>query len=158
LNRKLLKQIADSGKNITDLQKFEITKVQLQKLLKYEDRNSMRFSIEARVPFLDFNVMELAYSLPFSYKMRDGWSKYILRKSAEHKLPSDIVWRKNKFGFEAPTKTWLSEKQMLLNTIRQSSFLEDFVHMNKVSKNLDDITLWKLYNVAVWAKKFNVAF
>lgn len=158
LNENLLKEISNAGKNIRDLQHLEITKVQLQKLLKYEDRNSMRFSIETRVPFVDFNVVELAFSLPFSYKMRDGWSKYILRKSAEKKLPREIVWRRNKFGFEAPTKTWLANRSVLNESIHKSDFLKNFIDIEKIPTTLDETTLWKLYNLAVWARKFNVSF
>jgi asparagine synthase (glutamine-hydrolysing) len=158
LNTKLLDQVSKSGMNIKDLQHLEITKVQLQKLLKYEDRNSMRFSIETRVPFVDYNVVELAFSIPFSYKMHEGWSKYILRKSAESKLPKEIVWRRSKFGFEAPTKTWLADREALFTKIYQSEFLGNFIDKLKISKNIDEITLWKLYNIAIWARIFKVQF
>jgi asparagine synthase (glutamine-hydrolysing) len=155
LNIDLLKEISNAGKNISNLQKLEITKVQLQKLLKYEDRNSMRFSIETRVPFVDYKVMELSFSLPFDYKVNGGWSKYILRKSAERKLPKEIVWRQAKIGFEAP-KNWYINKSFLLQTVETSEFLNQFINSNKISKNIDDTSLWKLYNLAVWSKKFNV--
>ena len=158
VNKRLLQKVAGSNKNIRTLQEFEITKVQMQKLLKFEDRNSMHFSIETRVPFVDYKVVELAYSLPFSYKMFEGWSKYILRKSAKDKLPDEIVWRRNKFGFEAPTKTWLSDKEMFFSEIKNSLFIKEFVQIEKLHKGIDDISLWKLYNIAVWAKKFNVTF
>lgn len=157
LNKKLLKEISNAGKNIDDLQKLEITKIQLQKLLKYEDRNSMRFSIETRVPFVDYNVMELSLSLPFDFKVHEGWSKYILRKSTANKLPKEIAWRPVKIGFEAPKK-WFMSKEALNQTIRESEFLSAFVNKDKISKDLDDTTLWRMYNLAVWAKKFNVHF
>ena len=158
LNRNLIKQVAASNKDIHKLQNFELTQVQLQKLLKYEDRNSMKFSIETRVPFVDYKVVELAFSLPFSYKIKEGWSKYILRKIGENKLPFEIVWRKNKFGFEAPSKTWLSNKADLLSEIKKSSFINCFVNFNSLNDNLDEETLWKLYNTAIWAKIYNVEF
>lgn len=158
LNKGLLTKLASVNKNVKDLQEFEITKAQLQKLLKFEDRNSMNFSIETRVPFVDYRVVELAYSLPFSYKMHEGWSKYILRKSAKDKLPDEIVWRRNKFGFEAPTKTWLSDKHTLLKKIKTSHFIKEFIDVNKIPDTIDEISLWKLYNIAVWSKKFEVQF
>ncbi len=156
-NLKLLKEISSASKNIPALQLLEITKIQLQKLFKYEDRNSMRFSIEARVPFADYNVLELAYSLPFEYKAHKGWSKYILRKSAENKLPAEIVWRRVKFGFQAPGN-WILNKASLIRIIKESEFLSSFINKNKISEGTDDISLWKLYNLAVWSKKFNVTF
>jgi len=158
INKPLLRKIARSNKNIRELQELEITKIQMQKLLKYEDRNSMHFSIETRVPFVDYKVVELAYSLPFSYKMHQGWSKYILRKSAKGKLPDEIVWRKTKYGFEAPTKTWLADKESLLEKIKKSTFLEEFIDFEKLNDTVDDLALWKLFNVALWAQKFDVRF
>lgn len=157
LNLDLLKSISAAGKDITELQIHEITRVQLQKLLKYEDRNSMRFSIETRVPFVDFNVIELAISLPFSYKVKEGWSKFILRKTAEKKLPAEIVWRKDKIGFEAP-KNWFDNKETILQSIRQSDFLQDFVHLEKIRHDTEDTSLWRLFNLALWARKFKVLF
>lgn len=156
-NLKLLEEISSASRSISALQLLEITKVQLQKLFKYEDRNSMRFSIEARVPFADYNVMELAYSLPFEYKAHGGWSKYILRKSAAGKLPDEIVWRRVKFGFQAPGN-WMLNKALLLQAIKESEFLIAFINKDQVSESIDDISLWKLYNLAVWSKKFNVTF
>lgn len=158
LNKNLLNKISKVSRNISDLQHFEITEVQLQKLLKFEDRNSMHFSIETRVPFVDYRVVELSISLPFSYKMFEGWSKYILRKTAEKKLPNEIVWRKNKFGFEAPVKTWLADKSKLLEEIRSSEFLSHCLNKEELKESIDDTSLWKLYNVAVWSRKFNVRF
>ncbi len=158
VNKKLLMQVASANKDIHTLQEFEITKIQMQKLLKYEDRNSMHFSIETRVPFVDYKVVELAYSLPFSYKMNEGWSKFILRKSAKDLLPDEIVWRRNKFGFEAPTKTWLADKDTILKRIKDSDFVEAFVDFEKLDENIDDLALWKLFNIAIWAKTFDVKF
>lgn len=157
VNYDLLEKISRASKSIDELQKLEIGKVQLQKLLKYEDRNSMRFSIEARVPFVDYKVIELAISLPFSYKVNGGWSKYILRKSAENKLPNEIIWRKSKIGFEAP-KNWFHNKEAIIKTITDSDFLNNIIDKKKITKSIDDVSLWKLFNVAIWAQKFNVQF
>lgn len=157
VNYELLMQISNASKNMDDLQKFEITRIQLQKLLKYEDRNSMRFSIEARVPFVDYKVMELALSLPFSYKVNGGWSKYVLRKSAENKLPRKIIWRKAKIGFEAP-KNWFLDKEVIVKTITDSEFLSNIIDKQKISSGIDEVSMWKLFNVAIWAKKFDVHF
>ena len=158
MNKPLLSTVAQAAKNTRRLQRLEIQQIQLQKLLKYEDRNSMHFSIETRVPFVDYKLMELAYSLPFEYKMSRGWSKYILRCVAQGKLPREIVWRRNKFGFEAPTSTWMSDKQFFLDRIRSSSFMKAFIRLDKLPEGIDLLALWKLYNVAVWAEKFDVRF
>lgn len=82
----------------------------LQSLLKYADRNAMGNSIETRLPFLFHELVEFCFSLPDEYLLKLGWSKYILRKSFEGKLPAEIIWRKDKVGFEPPQKEWLGSK------------------------------------------------
>lgn len=147
-----------ASKNLFDLQKHEITKIQLQKLLKFEDRNSMAHSVEARVPFIDYKLLELALSIPINYKIKDGWSKYILRRCFGQNEPKEIVWRKNKFGFEAPTDIWMENKEFFIDEIKSSTFLSKIIDKGKVNKEFDNHTLWKLYSVSKWSKKFNVKF
>jgi len=72
-----------------------ITGKNLKTLLKYEDRNSMRFSIESRTPFADdINLIEYMFKIPSAYKIHNGWSKYILRQSMKDILPKQILNRK----------------------------------------------------------------
>ena len=78
----------------------------LQSLLRHEDRNSMAFSIEARVPFLDHRLVEFAFSLPSHFKIRDGYTKRVLRDGMKGILPEKIRWRVKKLGFATPEKTW----------------------------------------------------
>ena len=146
------------SKNLFRLQKNEITKIQLQKLLKFEDRNSMAHSIEARIPFIDYKLVELALSIPADFKIKDGWSKYILRRCFGENAPKEIVWRKNKFGFEAPSDKWMEDKKIFLDEIRNSNFLSHIIDKNKINKDFDNHTIWKLYNISKWAIKFNVSF
>ena len=86
------------ARQILDIKKFSVPS-----LCHYEDRNSMAHSIEARIPFIDYKLLELALSIPAEFKIKDGWSKYILRRCFGENAPKEIVWRKNKFGFEAPS-------------------------------------------------------
>jgi len=77
--------------------------------LRYEDRNSMAFSIESRVPFLDHRFVEFVLSLPDEWKFRNGWSKYVQRRALEGLLPHEVVWRKDKLGFVTPQNEWQQE-------------------------------------------------
>lgn len=79
----------------------------LQELLRYADRNSMAHSREVRLPFLSHELVEFLYTLPATYKMNSGWSKYIMRKSFEGMLPNEITWRVDKIGYEPPQKQWM---------------------------------------------------
>jgi asparagine synthase (glutamine-hydrolysing) len=158
-NNKLLKLITKSFKNTYSLQLFELTTSQLRTLLNYEDKNSMANSIETRLPFLDYRLVEVAISIKTEYKIKDGWTKYPLRKfgSEDGIILSEIAWRKNKNGFEAPTKTWLGNKEANIQLFKDSDFLNNFIDFNKI-KYWDDTTYWKILNVYMWQKKFNVSF
>lgn len=74
----------------------------LQHLLRFEDRNSMAFSIEARVPFTDFELVEWAFTRANDYKIYQGWTKWVLRKAMCGRVPESILWRRDKIGFETP--------------------------------------------------------
>ena len=78
-------------------------------LLHNEDGNSMAFSIESRVPFLDYRIVEFAIALDGKYKIRNQWTKWIIRRACKEYLPKEIVKRKNKMGFPAPFARWLRE-------------------------------------------------
>ncbi len=80
----------------------------LQDLLRYADRNSMAHSREVRLPFLNHHLVEFLFTLPNSFKIADGWTKILLRKSFEDILPTEITWRKDKIGYEPPQKNWLN--------------------------------------------------
>ena len=153
-----LRIISESYNDISILQKYEIESSQLPHLLKYEDRNSMANSIESRLPFLDYKLVELSLNTNNSLKIKDGWTKFILRKAAETILPKEIVWRKNKLGFNAPEKTWTKEfENEMIKEIQQSEILNNFIHFKKLYfKNLDLRTKWRLYNFSVWEKEFKV--
>jgi asparagine synthase (glutamine-hydrolysing) len=107
----------------------------MEALLRYADRNSMAFSREVRLPFLNHQLVEFVYSLPSTYKIHNGWTKYLLRKSYEGLLPNEITWRKDKIGYAPPEKQWMSDvraKQMLEESI---SFLsaEKILNKNKLN-------------------------
>jgi hypothetical protein len=139
MNRALITEIADASGSISDLQILEITKSQLPHLLRYEDKNSMRFSIETRLPFLDYKLVEMALSINNEYKIRNGYSKYILRTGAKGVVPDSILWRKNKIGFEAPSRVWLSNRGFMFEAIGKSALL------NSMMKKCLIIQLIKLY-------------
>lgn len=79
----------------------------LEELLRMADRNSMAHSVEVRLPFLNYELVEFLFSLPPHFKIRNGWTKWLLRKSMEGVLPDAIVWRKDKVGFEPPQLKWM---------------------------------------------------
>jgi len=81
----------------------------LPALLRYEDRNSMAFGIEARTPFLDYRLVEAALALPADALIRDGWTKAPLRAAMRGALPETVRLRRDKLGFPTPERRWLVE-------------------------------------------------
>ena len=79
----------------------------LEELLRYADRNSMAHGREVRLPFLDHELVEFVFSLPANFKIRNGWTKWLLRETMKGKLPDEITWRKDKTGFEPPQEQWI---------------------------------------------------
>lgn len=84
----------------------------LEELLRLADRNSMAHGTEVRLPYLSHQLVEFLFSLPSHLKIRDGWTKWLLRKATENKLPAEIAWRKDKVGFEPPQQKWMENQQV----------------------------------------------
>jgi asparagine synthase (glutamine-hydrolysing) len=70
----------------------------------------MAHSIEARVPFTDHRLIDYVSSLPAVFKIRHGWTKWLLRLALKDLLPAEIVWRKDKLGFATPP--WASRRDI----------------------------------------------
>ena len=99
--------------HLNEILYFNTRQVGLGELLRYADRNSMAHSCEVRLPFLSHELVEYIFSLPSHFKIRDGFTKWILRKAVGELLPQTIVWRTDKIGFEPPQQQWLQHKQLI---------------------------------------------
>jgi asparagine synthase (glutamine-hydrolysing) len=143
------------------LQALEIETITLPSLLRYEDKNSMGFSIEARLPFLDYRLVEKSIALAPEFKIRDGWTKWMLRRSMSDILPREIAWRRDKIGFAAPTELWLARHlERMIEAIRGSALLKRFCDFDQMTKRfgaLDRNSQWRLYSLALWEEMFSVA-
>ncbi|WP_108468438.1 asparagine synthase (glutamine-hydrolyzing) [Polynucleobacter difficilis] len=82
----------------------------LQNLIHYADRGSMGHSIESRMPYLDYRLVEFLASVPSCYKIHKGWTKYLSRIAFSNRLPDEIVWRKEKMGWPAPERQWFDKE------------------------------------------------
>ncbi len=97
---------------LNDIIHFNITEMGLEELLRFADRNSMAHGVEVRLPFLNHELVEFVFSLPSQLKMHAGWTKFLLRQTMNKKLPDEIVWRKEKVGFEPPQKNWMNDNNV----------------------------------------------
>ena len=136
-------------------------------LLRYEDKNSMRWSIETRVPFLDFNLVETAMSIPTQEKIQQGKTKIIFKEAIKNLIPAMILQRKDKIGFETPVDEFFRDPQIreFCETIFFSepfksrpywNWREVERHYNRHLEGKANIgdTLWKWINLEIWLREF----
>lgn len=76
--------------------------------LRVEDRNSMAHSVEARLPFMDYRLVELSLGLPSDWKVRAPWNKFILRESMRGVIPESVRTRLDKMGFPTSARDWIA--------------------------------------------------
>ena len=128
------------------------------------DKLGMAHSIETRAPFLDYELVNFALSIPGEYKMKGGEPKYILKKALERILPDDILYRK-KMGFSVPLREWAGGMmtdyvETNLNEFCANTGLFDKNGLKKLVKNIrkgnQDSTndLWTVYFLMAWFKKW----
>ena len=121
--------------------------------LLYEDRNTMRHSIEGRAPFFDVDLVSFLLSLQADYKIDSSFTKKILRDTMKNIIPEPIRIRQDKQGFHAPIDKW--EKEIDFSFIENKEFLHCFNYLNvgKIMKS-SFIYRWRLYAIYKWYKIF----
>ena len=132
----------------------------LKSFLKCEDRCSMAFGIESRVPFADdVELVNYIFSIQGNKKIKDGVSKYLLREATKQYIPQQIYNRRDKIGFETPVQKWFAPyKKHVLDVIISQS---DFIDKDYLFSNFDLLIsskpnfLLRLYSVSVWKKVYS---
>ncbi len=133
--------------------------------LNYTDKMTMAVGVEARVPYLDLDLVEFASQIPSSFKLKGNVTKYILKKLAERYLPKEIIYRP-KAGFGAPVRKWITDdmeqfvKQRLSKEriekmgIFNYAEVEKLVENNKAGKIDVSYTIWALLSIDSWMNQF----
>lgn len=103
----------------------------LQELLRYADRNSMAHSREVRLPFLSHELVDFLFTVPPSFKINAGWTKWLMREAYSNLLPKEIAWRTDKIGYEPPQKTWMEHPAMKEKTLHAK---QDLLQEGIISK------------------------
>jgi asparagine synthase (glutamine-hydrolysing) len=147
-----------------------VTKFGLAHLLRYEDRNSMAYSIESRVPFLTPQLVNFMLSLPEEYIISpDGTSKAVFRKAMRGIVPDVILDRKDKIGFVTPEKKWLRQVQawgdrmLRLDTVQHipalnvQELLLEWQQVMSGQKSFDS-RVWRWLNLIDWTRQFDVVY
>ena len=142
----------------------------LPHLLRYEDRNSMAFSIESRVPFLTPQLVEFMFSMPEEYIIApDGTSKAVFRKAMRGIVPDEILDRRDKIGFATPEKTWLTTMEdWTTRTLEdESADVISAINLDGMTREWDlirqgkvnfDFRVWRWVNLIKWVKQFGITF
>jgi asparagine synthase (glutamine-hydrolysing) len=99
---------ADAWTTLQAVQVDDILVDTLPLILRMEDRSSMAFSIEARVPLLDHHLVDFGLSLPDHQKIQGGFSKYAVREATHGFMPEEVRLRRTKLGFAGADQRWLN--------------------------------------------------
>jgi asparagine synthase (glutamine-hydrolysing) len=143
-----------------------VTERTLPALLRYEDRNSMAFSVECRLPFLTTALAEFLFALPESYLIApDGTSKAIFRAAMRGLVPGAVLDRREKVGFSVPMHAWIPRTPRIPNLLDTASRIPA-VDPRGVRALLTDsgnhlanpFRIWQLAALALWAERFAVTF
>ena len=118
-------------------QLLDIKYIKIPRMLKYTDRMSMRFGVEARVPFLDHELFEYCFNLSHNFKFKNGESRYLLKKISRE-INSKISFTKNKINIVDPQKSWLKThlKDFILDELNSIDFINNEFIDNKNTKKL----------------------
>lgn len=163
------KEFNAARQSLKDFSLHQIYKSSLPALLHYEDRNSMTYSIESRVPFLDHRIVEFVVACESSEKIKNSVSKLILRKAMENILPQSILERKDKMGFVTPEVMWIRENKSIfreyfdigceklekLKLLDRSLALSWFDNVIEADKEFD-FTIWRIICIGKWMDIFKV--
>jgi asparagine synthase (glutamine-hydrolysing) len=133
----------------------------LPSLLHYEDRNSMAFSIETRLPFLDYRLVNIAFGLPAEWMSEKGWTKFICRQGMKGLVPEEVRWRRDKVGFPAPTSGFLRTfctkfKQILSDQFRSGRYIDASALLKALDSPEPPEFLWRAISLEIWMKVMDV--
>lgn len=138
---------------------WNMTELKMPYWLRSNDKNSLAIPVEVRAPLLDYRLVELAFQLPLHFLMRDGWLKWVLRKSVEDVLPASIIWRKRKMGYPFPLQEWLTNSKPIIESLLRESD-NPYVDRKRVGENLDSWIVqqpdlvWRILSFELWHRCF----
>lgn len=154
----------DGMDEVSKMQYVDINMWLVGDILQKADKMSMANSLEVRVPFLDKEVMEVARKIPIKYKLREGTTKYALRKAASEVLP-DKWSKKKKLGFPVPIRVWMKEDKyynLILEEFTSDNACEFFntkklvklLEEHKKGKKDNSRKIWTVYTFLRWYKEY----
>jgi asparagine synthase (glutamine-hydrolysing) len=139
--------------------------------LRVDDRASSAFSMECRHPFLDHRIVEFAFSLPATQKIRDGWTKYVARNAMKGVIPETIRRKRKKFGTPIPQQRWMRELRGNIRKLFESDRFRERGYFNqlailemfdrycegrlgRIERQYYSNVLWRILNLELWLETF----
>ncbi|MBN2712357.1 MAG: asparagine synthase (glutamine-hydrolyzing) [Planctomycetes bacterium] len=166
--RKHLRPVwSERMRNVRGLHAYSLADLQhwsLPALLRYEDRNSMAFGIETRVPLVDHRFIEYCLQLPEGLFFLEGRTKRLFASAVGEAIPPEVRDRRTKMGFETPQDAWLAGPvgKALEKAIRNSERLAPLVDLEQASQRLCSTggaaPGFRVASLALWAERFDVQF
>ncbi|MDP2587482.1 MAG: asparagine synthase (glutamine-hydrolyzing) [bacterium] len=153
------------SRNLNERLAQDVTKYSTPNLLRYEDKNSMAFSVESRVPFLDHELVEYIFRLPIDQKIKRGWTRFVYRNAMRDHMPEPIRTRRSKVGFTNPELDWLRAKHKEISLIFSSSVFARRGLYQKGSVDRawnewlagrpgDGLIFWRILCTELWMRRF----
>jgi len=149
-----------NGRKLSNELRRSLGQKGIGKLLRYEDRNSMRWSIESRVPFLNIELVEFLLTLPTSYLISEfGETKRIFRAAMRGIVPDEILDRRDKIGFNTPEENWMlklcGHLRSKLDKINMHAMLKHDLVLKEIDqvsihKKFTSAQIWRLINFYLW--------
>lgn len=139
--------------------------------LRVDDRASSAFSIECRHPFLDHRIVEFAFSLPATQKIREGWTKYVMRNAMKGFIPEAIRKNRKKFGTPIPQQRWMRELRRDIRKLFESNKFREREYFNqpaildvfdrycegrlgRLEREYYENVIWRILNLELWLEIF----
>jgi len=144
-----------------------VDRINLPLLLRFEDRNSMAFGVEARVPFVDHELMEFALTLPEDFLIRGELTKSILRDAANSRLPEAVKNRRDKIGFQTNEWQWLRQHRSEIGQLIRrdmevardvfSDDIQQLVDRQLCNTSRQSPVPWRVVSFLRWMRVFDVS-
>jgi asparagine synthase (glutamine-hydrolysing) len=161
-------QFSWSGNNFNNYLLKQINNEGLNQILHYEDVSSMSQSIEIRSPFMDYRLMEFAFSIPNDLKFRNGVTKLIQRETIGKMLPDSITKNRRKIGFKTPFLDYIStdpKYRLYINDLIHSEHFskkkiwnaEKLQQVFKAPKKNPNFPFWRIINLEIWSKVYRIS-
>ena len=161
---RLRPELIEPGRRVMAELAQSLTRRDLPALLRHGDRNSMRFSVESRVPFLTLELVELLLSLPEHYLIsQSGETKSVFRAAMRGIVPDEILDRKDKIGFQTPEQQWLMSMAGTVREWLRADIGLPFLDQAAIVREFDNIIagkkafswkVWRWINFIRWHQHF----